>query len=67
MSVRAFRHWLLGNATPEAEEALVADRLLLQWQGVDHLPQRPSILLGPLAAVDAIVGQHGDALRRVRS
>jgi hypothetical protein len=47
MFARAVR--LFDNPIPEANEALVTNPLnLLQRQGVDHLPQRPSILLGPL-------------------
>ena len=55
MFARAVR--LFDNPIPEANEALVTNPLnLLQLQGVDQLPQRPSILLGPLAADGAIVG-----------
>jgi hypothetical protein len=46
---------LFDDPTPKAAQAFVADRLFMQRQGVDHLPQRASILLGPFAANDAVV------------
>jgi hypothetical protein len=54
---------LFDDPTPKAAHAFVADRLFMQRQGVDHLPQRPSILLGPFAANDAVVfGCHGQLI-----
>jgi hypothetical protein len=42
----------------KCEHAFVADLLFAQRQGVDHLPQRPAVFLGPLAADDAFVFGH---------
>jgi hypothetical protein len=51
---------LFDDPTPKVAQAFVADRLFMQRQGVDHLPQRPSILLGPFAANDAVVFGWGE-------
>ena len=53
---RLWRNVSVWKTAPEAFETLIADRFFVQRQGRGHLPQRPSILRGPLAADDAIVG-----------
>jgi hypothetical protein len=46
-----------GLLMQEADQALVTDLLFAQRQPVDHLPLRPAIFLGPLAADDTMVGR----------
>jgi hypothetical protein len=48
---------------PERHKALVADRIFVHRKRIDHFTQRPSVLLGPLAANDAIVSQDHRAVQ----